>query len=243
MDEFLVKKYESLITKVLLQEKIILTKFLTPQEQLLLTNINNGRISLHFDDIIKNSERKRCLLVPLYYNGKINFDIELYQINYNRKYLEISHRNILGTILSLGIKREVVGDIVIKDFCAYFACCKEIGKYIEENFKVINHNPISISKTSCEVEVSEVVNLKDLVVASLRCDVLISGVYNLSRNVCDELFEQKIVNQNNKIVNKSFQIINQCDIISVRGYGRFKILSIKPSLKKNKFHVQVNIYR
>lgn len=63
-----------------------------------------------------NAERKRAIIAPNYYEPKeSDFDLTLMEIDYPEKFVTLKHQHILGTLMSLGIEREQVGDIIVNE--------------------------------------------------------------------------------------------------------------------------------
>ena len=48
---------------------------------------------------------------------------------------EFTHRDILGSLMGLGIKREMIGDIIINEDKAQFFCHNSISEFVEFNLK------------------------------------------------------------------------------------------------------------
>ena len=61
-------------------------------------------------------KRKRAIISPNYYEPKeSDFDLTLMEIDYPEKFVTLKHQHILGTLMSLGIEREQVGDIIVNE--------------------------------------------------------------------------------------------------------------------------------
>lgn len=175
---------------------------------------------------ILNADRLRAI-ISMYDVKKDDFKIVIFKINYNKKYYEINHRSILGSLMGLGIKRECIGDIVIsKDLDAYFAATLEISKYIMDNLSFIGKTPIEL-----EIIKDEITNIiryedKNSFVASLRLDVIIAEAYNMSRSLALEMIQGGLVYINHILITNSSHIVKLDDEISVRHKGRVKLSKI-----------------
>ena len=64
--------------------------------------------------------------------GEADFEEVLIQINYPEKFVNIQHQHVLGTLMSLGIEREQVGDIIVGD-SIQFVLTKQLESYIMLN--------------------------------------------------------------------------------------------------------------
>lgn len=162
----------------------------------------------------------------------------------NQKFADgLTHRDFLGSIMGLGVRREVLGDIIISENCGYLFCLDTISDYIAENLT-------QVRRTTVECEITEnipsdavpVPEDGEYIVPSCRLDAVISAVYKLSRNKAQELFERERVFVNGAAKNScSFQP-NAGDIISVRGFGRFIFGGEFRKTKKDRIVISIKIY-
>ena len=87
------------------------------------------------------AERRIAVFSPedIYYTQDLPIKlIEIAPIN-SHYADKLSHRDVLGAILNLGIVRNKIGDIFLKDNQAYVYCMDDISGYIAENLKKIKH--------------------------------------------------------------------------------------------------------
>lgn len=225
-------------------KKVILTKFLDLREQEIISYLvnNDNYIKVYFNGGYQDSEMKRALFLhnDIPYSNDL-FNLRIYQIEYNKKFLNISHRNILGTLMSLGITRDNIGDIIHNDD-AYFITTQEISEFIINSFNTINKVPISLKEIPIiEFNVDLNYQEKNIIVNSLRLDLIISHTYNISRNKANDLIIGSFVKINHIMVDNNSYKCKINDIISVRTKGRMKILSINGKTKKDKISLKVGI--
>jgi RNA-binding protein YlmH len=101
------------------------TDFLDPREQHILKVLigENGNIKYQLFGGIAASERKRALVMPDYLiPAEDEFQINLFEIDYPIKFVSIEHPQVLGSLMSLGLKRGKFGDILMKDGRVQFFC-------------------------------------------------------------------------------------------------------------------------
>ncbi len=157
---------------------------------------------------------------------------------------KLSHRDFLGALMNLGIKRELLGDIVISENKAYLFCLESIAKYICESLSRVRHTTVKCSLIDClpDTAVNQPEEI-EINVSSLRADNLIAGVFHLSRKSCSELFSSDRVFVNSRLCQNPSQKTQDGDIISVRGFGRFQVCSPLRTTKKQRTIVAVKIYK
>ena len=163
----------------------------------------------------------------------------------NAKFADkLSHRDFLGSLMGLGIKREVLGDIVICGSTGYIFCLETIADYIASSLNKVKHTSV---KCSVVQELPEDAQAKPeektIIAASERLDVLAAGVYNLSRNQVKELFLGRKVFVNSALCENYSFIPKEGDVISVRGFGRFVFCGAQGTTKKGRLLVEVLLYK
>ncbi len=155
----------------------------------------------------------------------------------------LTHRDFLGSLMGLGIKRETLGDIIITENCGYIFCLENMVQYIIDNLTTVRRTSVS-----CEICENLPENAlpepkeKLVIVSSLRLDVLISGVYDISRSKSTALIDAEKVFVNGKLTTNTSKLLEASDIVSVRGFGRFRYTDILGGTKKGKTRILCEVY-
>ena len=154
---------------------------------------------------------------------------------------DLTHRDFLGALMSLGIERSLLGDIVLDGKKAYLLCMDHIADYIIENTVSVKHTSVSIKKADINDTVLKKKELteKILQAASLRADAVISKMYNLSRNESSELFRQGKVFINGCVTENTAHFLKENDAVTVRGHGRFVIKESLGLSRKGKLNIKI----
>ncbi len=156
---------------------------------------------------------------------------------------KLTHRDFLGSVLGLGIKRELIGDIIITDNTGYIICIETISDFITDNLTKIRHTSVSCCK--CDELPSDALPKPReavVIVPSLRLDAVISAIYNLSRSKSSMLVSGEKVFINGRLTKSSSKVIEAGEIVSVRGYGRFRYKELAGSTRKDRLRIQCEIY-
>lgn len=222
------------------------TDFLDPRQQHIVESVigKNDEIILSF--FPENTERKRALLYPPYFQPEEeDFGIKLFEIQYPSKFVTIEHRQVLGTLMSLGLKREKFGDILSEDDTIQLMLADEISEYVRMELKQIGKAKISMKDIPMKdrIESKEEWMEKVTTVSSLRLDVVLAAIYNDSRQKAQTLIKSNQVKVNWKTVDNSSFEVEAGDVISARGYGRSKLLSIEGRTKRDKWRISVGILK
>ena len=157
---------------------------------------------------------------------------------------ELTHRDVLGALMSLGVKRDVLGDIYVHDKKAYVFCQDHFAGFITENLCRIRRTSVSVAVLK---NISEVtgprLESRIITAASERLDAVISRVYNLSRSQSQSLFVQGKVYINGKQTSNSSLACRAGDKASVRGYGKFIFDGTEGLTGKGRCRCRVRIYQ
>lgn len=156
---------------------------------------------------------------------------------------DLTHRDVLGALMNLGIEREVLGDINICDKDIYVFCLDKIAEYICENLSRIKHTSV-ICKITNDLPENIIKSTEERIVQiqSVRIDSVIAKVYNMSRSQCSAIFpEKKVFVNGRQCENNSYQL-KDSDMVTVRGLGRFTFVTVTGTSRKGKLNAQIKIW-
>ncbi|MCR5787351.1 MAG: hypothetical protein K6G28_06600 [Acholeplasmatales bacterium] len=227
-EEPIVKRFISYKENVLRNNKVILTKFLNLREAELLEYVigKSDDISLYFSSISESDEYKRAVISA--FPIEPDFNISLLKIEYNKKFITLDHRHLLGNIMGLQIERNMIGDIYIsREGNVYIAVSREMEDFLKNNLTVIDHQPINLINVDNIIgDFTPNMDVKKYYVASLRLDLIISERFNLSRKESQELIKAGNVKINARTELNPVHNVNNMDTISVKTKGKMKVLEI-----------------
>jgi RNA-binding protein YlmH len=161
-----------------------------------------------------------------------------------RKQDELGHRDILGTLMSLGIERKVIGDIIVADSEAFVICLPEMADYIKDNVTKIRRFRVVVERVSLD-DIStktEDLTIKSTTVASKRLDVVVGAGFNMSRTKVAELIAAGLVSVNHVSYLHPEKQVESGAIISVKGFGRVKVVSFGNTTRKGRIVIEFGIY-
>ncbi|WP_312192542.1 YlmH/Sll1252 family protein [Exiguobacterium sp.] len=223
-----------------------LTDFLDPREQQITQELVGSKCALFFEGGFEGAERKRAILAPDYYEYNADdFDISIYRIHYPTKFVELSHRQVTGTLMNVGLKRAKFGDVIIQDQ-VQFAVADEVATYIEANVERAGKTKIRLSRVDAEdrLKVKEQEWEETLgFVSSLRFDTVVSEILGFSRQKAHTLIKQGESKVNYKVVDDVSFMLEEGDLLSLRGTGRVKLIAILGSTKRDRIKLQYGILK
>ena len=151
---------------------------------------------------------------------------------------KLTHRDFLGAIMNLMLKREYIGDILVIDDKCYIACHNNMVPVIKSELKKVKRSFVDFEEYTKPLTYIRTVSLKKSVtVASLRLDAVLSAVLNISRSEAVTLIKQGLVSVNHLLSKHSDFEIMDGDVLSVRKHGKFKLCFDGTKSRKDRFFI------
>lgn len=157
----------------------------------------------------------------------------------NTKYCDkLTHRDYLGAILNLGIERSKLGDIIVEFPAAYLFCKNDIAEYIATNLVKVRHTQVSCTIVEKQ-EFTASPKYEEIrkTVSSTRLDAIIAVAFQGSRSSLSGLIAGEKVFVNGKMISSNSYLVKEGDVISVRGYGKFRFQETQAQTKKGRTYV------
>ena len=155
---------------------------------------------------------------------------------------ELTHRDFLGSLMALGVTREMLGDIIVADNCGYLFCLETISEYVISSLTEVKHTTVRPSLCDAPPASANEGEERSLTVASERLDALVAAVYRLPREDAKALCEKGLVFVNSRLALKGGAEIPENAIVSVRGRGRFRYMGLDRTTKKGRLRVLVRVW-
>ena len=246
MERYLIEHLTDLSDRAVNTYSYTYSDFLTPEEQAELQRNKNAFTHVAFFGGTPETERNVARFgdeKDLGYTE--DFPIVCLRIApKNAKFSEaLSHRDYLGALMSLGIERSLLGDIVVREKEAYLFCLEKIAAYISEEVHEIRHTAVVVSRCE-ELPAGTLYETRELrlTVASLRLDCVTAAVVNRSRSAVADFLREKKVFLNSAVCENGAQTLSPGDRISVRGVGKFRFSEQLGSSKKGKLVIRIDKY-
>lgn len=235
-----------LATQALKTQKYKLTGFLTPFEQEIAGTIANtlGSLKLDFNGGYEGAERQRAAIQHEDFPGTPDFEIAVLDAKWNSEFVRLSHRDVLGSIMSLGLERWCVGDIIATKELARIIVDKKVADYFIANLTHIGESRVDVTLGDISSIAPKEERVKEIraTVASLRVDSIAASGFGMSRSkAADEIKAEKI-KLNWQTVKNASQSIKQGDILSMRGRGRLEVAEVRGETRKGRIAVLLRRY-
>ncbi|MBQ5591398.1 MAG: hypothetical protein IIU80_00430 [Clostridia bacterium] len=211
-NELLLARIEDCISSCEDSYLVTSTNFLDIYQQSTVIEYLRRRSDVRFDFYggFDDSERKVAVFFPDYAEGidyiKENPDLSpIVALDIKKdSFSTLSHRDYLGAVMGLGIKREAVGDIIVTDKGCSMAVIRSVAGYIKENLTSVGRGSVSIEITDTfENSGTEALfEEKRCYVSSMRLDAVVSVAFSLSRSTAADKIKRGEVLMNGVVMSK-----------------------------------------
>lgn len=235
------------------REKLEYTDFLDMYQ---ISLVKSFMKKIEFENYIlyggfEDAERKILIIYPEKYN------ISMIEKNYSKimKAIRVllnddekgkySHRNYLGGIVKLGMKREKVGDILVSDDGADILVKEETAETLKQELGTLTRFE------NARIEIIELQDLREqeikveelnIIVPSLRLDNFVSDLAKTSRSKAVQIIDSERVFINGQSETKASKQVKLGDIITIRGKGRFIVKDFCGSTRSGRTVVKIEKY-
>lgn len=172
------------------------------------------------------------------YFGEYDNYVTIYKFK-NNKFL---HKDILGTLFSLGYDISTIGDIFVNEDYVYFTNLTRLNSFIETSLYYINNKKVNLEITD-EIILSpnRFITLQ-IILPSYRLDNFVSKLAHMSRNDSNTYIKDGMVLLNYEETYNPSKIVNIGDVISIRKVGKFIVSNEVLVSKKNNYLIEIKKY-
>lgn len=243
-DEVFVKKILDYQIQALDHQRMILTPFLNPHEQdIVYKVIGTHDLQVQAYGGLLNAESQRMIICPDFYEiEKDDFQIVVAEVIYHQQFGQLQHKDILGALMNLGIKRECIGDIYDNSHI-YFACTSQTFPYIQMHLHQIKKSKVKLKEVHEEIEIVRQFMTKTFFLSSMRLDKVVSTMFRVPRQVASESIRAGFVKVNHKEVEEVSFLCHNNDMISFKRHGRVKIVDEERKTKQGNYVVMGYFYK
>lgn len=220
----------------------VCSRFLAAEErELALHSAHEWHVLAHFDGGWPDAERVQCCFcpedIPPIFTGV------WMRVAWNPRFGTVDHRSLLGSLMALGMERALMGDFVLQEHAALIRATPELALRLPGELSRVGNVSVQVSQPA---EVPEITPpqgdmLRDTV-ASLRLDSVLSAGLRTSRAKGVEWLRQGLVQVNHQLTQRPDQQLTPGDLISVRGFGRIRLLEAGAPTRKDRIPILLEIF-
>lgn len=157
---------------------------------------------------------------------------------YSSKFCSVSHRDMLGAFMALGLTRDSIGDIIIVDSDIYLFVVEQVADFILQGMTSAGKAALHFKRVEGEVSVPEPQGTAfHDTLSSMRLDAVLAGAYRLSRTESSALIRGGLVKLNHIPCERADAAVEEGALLSVRGKGRVRLQSIEGLTRKQRIGV------
>lgn len=161
------------------------------------------------------------------------------------RFRALSHRDYMGSILSLGVDRTVVGDIApVSDHEAVVFVADRIAPFLCDELKKIGRDGVTVTreKIAPTWEIPRKFVPISVIVASPRLDGVVKAITNTSREDAAAMVRSGLVELSYVQTDDTSAQVKNGDIISIRGHGKFVIGAVTGETKSGRLKIDCKKY-
>lgn len=243
-----VDKATEWVERTVRRHKQRLTDFLDPRQRYILQAVAGREpdAQVAFFGGYPDAERVRSIVAPDYaYLDDAEYDIHVLSITSDdAKFPELDHGDFLGAVLGLGIKRDKIGDIHVHEHACHILVAGKMSEYVHLQLQQVHKakvmtellplSQLALSETKLEEQ--------GYTVASMRLDGIVSDVVRLSRAKVLQPIKAGRCKVNWKVATDPSTTLMEGDVVSLQGFGRFKLLEVEGVTKSGRTRIRVGRY-
>lgn len=183
-------------------------------------------------------------LLSFFAENQEDCPLAILDVTIKQKGVTLKHSDYLGSLLSLGIKREKTGDIMVHQGGAQIFVAAEIADYLAENYFKAGRVPLEAKVKPVSQLVKSQANIKEIRVSipSPRLDNVISAAFDVSRKAAVEAINRGIVFVDNIENKKPDYNLKGGEKLVLRGKGKAIYKGTNGTSKKGKLYAEFDRY-
>lgn len=252
-DKILLARMEDLSRQCEQQYMITSSDFLDMRQISLVKSQFRFDKRLQFYGGFDDAERCIAVFVPEYIDGDIGKyfseneeenPVECLRITVPKGSRKLSHRDYLGSVTGMGIRREKTGDILVREDGADMFVLKEISDYLLFNYEKAGRTSLKVSSVPAGNAYIPVQNFRTVTdtVASLRLDSVLASAFGMSRANAAEAIRRGIVFVNSSQEERPDFKVSDGDRLVIRGKGKARLLETGGRSRKDRIYIKVQKY-
>ena len=223
-------------------DRCCFTPFLTPPEtELAFAAARKARVDAEADGGYPNAERR---MVRFHAAGAEEqpFPIVALELSWGRGDAP-EHRDLLGSVMGLGINRSVIGDIVMQKEQAYLFASEAMAQHIADSLSQAGRTALHVALLPQwpQLAAAEGQEVR-CTVSSARLDAILAEGFHLSRGKAAELIEAGQVKLRFQQTLRPDARVEAEDVISARGFGRLTLTEIGLPTRKGRLPIRLLKY-
>lgn len=217
-------------------------RFVAGEERALaLHAAREARVAASFDGGWPDAERVQVCFHPAW--AEAEFTAQWVEIRWAAKFAHVEHRDLLGSLMALGMDRGFFGDLIALEDRAYLLCLPEMAIRLPMEWDKAGNVPIKVRvlEEAPAIKPPKGDFLRDTV-ASLRLDCILSAGMKTSRGRAAEIIRTGAVSVDHSPEERTDRILSAGQLLSIRGFGRIRLTEVGSPTRKDRLPVTLEIF-
>ena len=217
-------------------------RFVTGEERAMAVHTaRDARVAVSFDGGWPDAEREQVCFHPAW--AEAEFTAVWVEIRWAAKFAHVEHRDLLGSLMALGMDRSFFGDLIAQEDRAYLLCLPEIAARLPMEWDKAGNVPIRVQllEEAPAIDPPKGEFLRDTV-ASLRLDCVLSAGMKTSRSRAAEIIRMGAVAVDHMPEERTDRVLCAGQLLSIRGFGRIRLTEVGSPTRKDRLPVQLEIF-
>ena len=218
-------------------------RFVTGEERALA--VHEARacgVAVSFDGGWPEAERVQVCFHPAW--AEAEFTAVWVEVRWAAKFVRVEHRDLLGSLMGLGMDRGFFGDLIALEDRAYLLALPEVALRLPVEWQQAGSAPLKVTllEEAPQFEPPKGEMLRDTV-ASLRLDCILAGGMRTSRSRAAELIRAGLVCVEHVPEERTDRLLEPGSLLSIRGFGRIRLCEVGDRTRKDRLPVTMEIFR
>ena len=222
------------------------TLFLSPREQQLVQALLNAagvRSGYVLDGGYEEAERKIAVFLPDWAEDAEG-ELVFLRALFHGADSALTHRDILGSLMGLGVERDRLGDILVSPHSADIIAAPSLRDFFLREWTEAGRVKLTVAEIAREELLLPQVQVKVLrdTVSSLRLDAVAAAAFSISRGKAAELIAAGRVNLDHVPCLKPDKPVAEGAVLTARGFGKAKLKEVGGLSKKGRTGITIERY-
>ena len=217
-------------------------RFVTGEERAAAIHAaREARVAASFDGGWPDAEREQVCFHPGW--AEAEFTAVWVEIRWAAKFAHVEHRDLLGSLMGLGMDRSFFGDLIALEDRAYLLALPEVAARLPMEWDKAGSVPIKVTllEEAPSFEPPRGDMLRDTV-ASMRLDCILASGMKTSRSRAAEIIRTGAVAVDHMPEERTDRLLDAGMLLSIRGFGRIRVQEVGQPTRKDRLPVQLEIF-
>lgn len=218
-------------------------RFVTGEERDLAVRASReSGVAVSFDGGWPEAEREQVCFHPAW--AEAEFTAQWLEIRWAVRFAKVTHSDLLGSLMALGMDRSYFGDLIALDDRAYLCAVPEAARRLPTEWDKAGNVPIRAAVLDAlpVFEAPKGEEMRDTV-ASLRMDCILASGLRTSRAKAAEMIRAGAVSVDHMPEERVDRLLEPGQLLSIRGFGRIRLAGVGDRTRKDRLPVTLEIFR